>query len=121
MPGLGTNTCIRDTVKILNDYKYVYEFDLKQFFPSVLVSDVTAYLANQGTDNQINGWIDQINRSTPIFSSELLLEETTSFKNHIDKQIEEDYIDMEDPAFEQLKYLPYEEMMKEDGYTDVRL
>lgn len=121
MPGLGTNTCIRDTVKILNDYKYVFEFDLKQFFPSVIITDVTNYLKAQGTDMEIYKWIDQINRSTPIFSSELLLEETTSFKNHIDKQIEEDYIDMEDPAFEQLKYLPYEEMMKEDGYTDVRL
>lgn len=121
MPGRGTNTCIRDTVKILNDYKYIYEFDLKQFFPSVVVSDVTNYLINEGTDSTIYRWIDQINRSTPIYQNELKLEETTSFKNHLDKQIEEDKVDLDDPCFEQLKYIPWEEMMKEDGYTDVRL
>lgn len=121
LPGRGTNTCIRDTVKILTEYKYVYEFDLKKFFESVLVSDVTNYLFNQGVDAEICRWLDQINRATPIFKEEKKIEETSSFKNHLDKQIEEDYIDLEDPVFEQLKHIPYKEMMKEDGYTDVRL
>lgn len=121
LPGRGTNTCIRDTVKILTEYKYVYEFDLKKFFESVLVSDVTNYLMNQGVDSEIYRWVDQINRATPIFKGEKKLEETSSFKSHLDKQIEEDYIDLNDPVFEQLKNIPYEEMMKEDGYKDVRL
>lgn len=121
MPDRGTNTCIRETVKILTEYKYVYEFDLKKFFESVVVSEVSEYLKNQGVDAQIWRWIDQINRATPIFKGERKLEETSSFKDHLEKQIEEEYIDLDDPVFEQLKYIPYEEMMKEDGYTDVRL
>jgi hypothetical protein len=47
------------------------------------------------------------------------LEETSTFRYHLTKEEEEP--DLSHPAFEQLQFLPWKEMMQEDGYTDVRL
>lgn len=35
--------------------------------------------------------------------------------------MKKDEIDWNNPAYEQLKFIPWEDMMREDGYTDVRL
>ena len=121
LPQKGTNTCITEVVKMLGENKYVYEFDFKQFFPSVDISEVTEFLKSRNVPNDIVRWIDQINRSTPALPKEKKLEETSSFRYHLSKEQPEEEIDFNHPAFNMLKILPFREMMAEDGYTDVRL
>lgn len=47
IPGKGTNTAIPELFRI-TEYKYVYEFDLKQFFDNVNTIKVAQYLMSLG-------------------------------------------------------------------------
>jgi len=44
MPGRGTMTAWKEILETLPKYRYVYEIDLKNFFPSVNVYEVIKIL-----------------------------------------------------------------------------
>jgi hypothetical protein len=63
-PGRGVVTAWQD-LKHLRDYPWIYEFDLKQFFPSVNVSAVIDSLKGNGLPECVANWIFDMSLSYP--------------------------------------------------------
>lgn len=63
-PGRGVVTAWQDLQR-LHEYDNIYEFDLKQFFPSVNISAVTNLLKELGTPEGICNWMFDLSLSYP--------------------------------------------------------
>jgi len=48
MPNVGTNTALSQFANDIPQAKYVYEFDIRQFFPTVNIVEVLKFLAARG-------------------------------------------------------------------------
>jgi hypothetical protein len=48
MPEVGTNTALSQFAYEIPEAKYVYEFDIRQFFPNVNIVEVLKMLAERG-------------------------------------------------------------------------
>ena len=92
VPNKGTLTAWRELSKMIN-MKYIYEFDLKQFFPSVPVNEVTKKLLNLGIPKTTVYWLENLNRCNPELPN----------KHHLDESryilAEQDQIDIKQGTF----------------------
>lgn len=77
-PGRGTMTAWMSVLQSIHKYKYVYEIDLKQCFPSISVVKVTETLANLGVPLGTCYHLENINRCKPILPNgeEIRLDES---------------------------------------------
>lgn len=57
------------------DSRNIYEFDLKQFFPSVQITSVSEVLRKMNTPKWFVEYIENINKSKPKLTSEDLVDE----------------------------------------------
>jgi retron-type reverse transcriptase len=63
----------------------VYEFDLKQFFPSVNILRIAGVLRDLGVPKDFVDYIFEINQSYPTLPKDKLMDETDSIKKAIFK------------------------------------
>jgi hypothetical protein len=77
IPNRGCLTAWKEILqsKIL-DHKYIYECDLKQFFPTVSIKDISRRLADLGMPKWEIDWVEDLNKSQPILSHECKLDES---------------------------------------------
>lgn len=81
IPGRGTGTAWRALLKLVNKHKYIYEADLKQFFPSVNTEAITKSLITKvGMPKKLAEMFEQINQRSPELPQEELLDESV-FQN----------------------------------------
>lgn len=78
MSGRGTNTAWSEVVTKVLDKKYIYEFDLKQFFPSVSHNLVEEALRSYEVPAHLISWFGNINRCTVSLPKEKKLDETVA-------------------------------------------
>jgi hypothetical protein len=103
-------------------HKYIYEFDIKQFFPNVDIDEVTNLLQQRGVPKGITYYLENINRQAPILPEEEKLNEKVAhdrYKCHT--QIRNGQYDPTSTIYEEINKLgpvAYE-LMKEDGYTNI--
>lgn len=74
--GRGTLTAWIQLFKDILPLKYIYECDLKQFFPSIQHRKIILNLMMNGVPETWMRWIDAINCATPILPKKELLDET---------------------------------------------
>lgn len=79
-PGRGTLTAWKDWLLKVRKAKNIYEFDFKQFFPSVRATDVSEYLEYRGVPENVCIWLNKINRVLPILPKVKELDETYTEK-----------------------------------------
>lgn len=75
-PGKGTLTAWLDILKNIGNYKYVFEFDYKQFFPSIAVNKISEVLKEEGIPEHIVDRIEKINECQPKLQEKDLINET---------------------------------------------
>jgi hypothetical protein len=76
MPGKGTMTAWRDILECLPKYKFIYEIDLKNFFPSVNVHHVLDMLKAKECPKEITDWLLELAKAIPKFPTEKLVDES---------------------------------------------
>jgi len=72
----GTLTAWREVMKKVINSKYVYECDLKQFFPSVKHEMIVLYMMMLRIPERVIRWVDNLNCSIPILPKIKLLDES---------------------------------------------
>lgn len=65
LPGRGTLSAWEMLLNKIQKYKYIYEIDLKQCFPSIRGEYISDELENLGVPEEYINYIEMINRSTP--------------------------------------------------------
>jgi hypothetical protein len=107
--------------------KYIYEFDLKNFFGSVNVNKITEILINMGIPKKTCYDIENLNRCLPKLPKELLLDESAIER----RRQEEDDIkygreDLRHSMYKSIMEFHREspdllrQFMKEDGCTSIQ-
>lgn len=118
-PGKGTKSAIKDLVEKVLPAKYIYEFDLKQFFPSVDVEEVTSKLISLGVPKSYSYWLENVNRCSPkLPSTHLLNEDRTTKRIQMQNDLKKGYADFSSPLFDCVREMDKEElrtMVLEDG------
>jgi len=74
-PGRGTYTAWLDLLSKIHKYKYVYEVDLKQCFPTINMNWILDELKRVGMPVFARNFFRQVNYSTPILPKEKKLDE----------------------------------------------
>lgn len=75
IPGRGSLSAWKEMFSEgLLDKPFIYECDLKQFFPSVKLWSINQALLGQGVPKWVVDWIDKINSRLPKLPQEVLLE-----------------------------------------------
>ena len=82
--GRGTMTAWREIMNKVIQSNYIFECDLKQFFPSIKHSVLLWRMIECGIPSYIREWIDGINCSTPILPKRKLLDETLTLDKEKD-------------------------------------
>jgi hypothetical protein len=77
-PGKGTLTAWLDILKTIGNYKYVYEFDYKQFFPSLAINKISEVLREEGIPEDIVNRIEKINECQPKLQDTDLVNESAT-------------------------------------------
>lgn len=77
-PGKGTLTAWKEILAKVINKQNIYEFDLKQFFPSVDIGQIHRQLMWAGVPYDICRWLYQLCSSQPILPKKLLLPEDDS-------------------------------------------
>jgi hypothetical protein len=67
------------------DKHHIYEFDLKQFFPSVHVNEISETLIRLGMPKQWVYWLENIHRNSPELPKKQLLNEEQFIMSEKDK------------------------------------
>lgn len=122
LPKRGTLTAWKAMILQVIKHKYIYEFDIKQFFPNVDIDEVTNLLQQRGVPKGITYYLENINRQAPILPEEEKLDEKVAhdrYKCHT--QIRNGQYDPTSTIYEEINKLgpvAYE-LMKEDGYTNI--
>lgn len=126
-PGKGTKTAWEEIIKKVLKQKYIYEFDLKEFFPNVEINKVTEILEKAKVPKRIVYHLENINRCVPELPEKHLTNEsilkdrykvhTTLKKGEIDPTLSiwqglQDFIDANGEEI-------LLQCMKEDGYDDM--
>jgi len=86
IPGRGTLTAWREIFQKVLQAPFIYECDLKQFFPSVHVNRITECLFDLGLPKKMGYWLENINRCNPILPVERKLDESRYEMSEQDKQ-----------------------------------
>jgi hypothetical protein len=81
IPGRGCMTAWKDVMQNVVASAWIYECDLKQFFPSVQVKNCINLLDRLGVPLGTTMWLQRINYSEPILPKELKLNEDMSRTN----------------------------------------
>jgi hypothetical protein len=76
VPGRGTLTAWRGILDKVINKDFIYECDLKQFFPSVNVNYITTKLIEYGIPKEVCYYLENINRCQPRFPSYHKLDES---------------------------------------------
>lgn len=108
LPGKGTGTAWQEVIKRVLDSKFIYEFDLKQFFPSTSHAYVLEMLERFKVPPRVIAWLGAINETMPTFPKEEKLDESL-----VKDSVSKDYA-----ILKELGELALE-TMKLDGYTDL--
>lgn len=77
-PFKGTLTAWVEVLKLVNRYKYIYEFDYKSFFPNLDVHAISHVLRCHNVSEEWVDLIERLNNSTPKLPSDLKLDEAES-------------------------------------------
>jgi len=75
IPGRGTMTAWKDIFTRAVHKNFLFETDLKQFFPSVNTYRVSSAMESWGMPEWVSSWLYNININTPEFPSEIKVEE----------------------------------------------
>jgi len=76
IPGHGTGTALTEFIERLRVSNYIYEFDFKQFFPSVTPAVVSKKLKDiLKMPPELHTWISKINLTIPEIPEEVKLQE----------------------------------------------
>jgi len=75
VPGRGTLTAWKEIFAKVVDSRFIYECDLKQFFPSIKLSKIDEALASLGMPDRTLNWLSNLNSVQPILPNEKLLDE----------------------------------------------
>jgi hypothetical protein len=78
--GRGTMTAWREVMNKIIEKKFIYECDLKQFFPSISHAVLDYRLFMTGMPKNISNWIDRVNQSTPFLPKKRLLDESNTIR-----------------------------------------
>ena len=105
--------------------KNLYEFDLKEFFPSVNIETVTSILQEYKVPKGLSYFIENINRVTPQLPEDRKLDETViedRYKVHT--SLKAGVYDPSQSIYEELKHPNFspeliKELMEEDGEENV--
>jgi len=76
IPRRGTLTAWKEIVNKVLDADYIYECDLKQFFPSIHVDYISNALLTSGMPEGIVRWIENINSNQPVLPDVRKLDES---------------------------------------------
>jgi hypothetical protein len=76
LPGKGTTSAWKEIIKKVLNKRYIYEFDLKQFFPSVNPNAVERLLVEGKVEGKIVAYLNNIIRCHPIVPKRERLDET---------------------------------------------
>jgi len=74
-PGRGTLTAWVEILKSIGNYKYVFEFDYKQFFPSIAINKISEVLRNEGIPEDVVSRLERINECQPKLQDKDLINE----------------------------------------------
>lgn len=64
IPGKGTTTAWKDLLNKVDNYKYIYEIDLKQCFPNIQGEWITYELGKMGVPEEYVNYLEGLNHST---------------------------------------------------------
>lgn len=104
--------------------RYVYEFDLKQFFPSVDIDEVTNILQEKGIPKGITYYLENINRNVPeLPKDEKLDEKELKDRYKVHTSIKSGTLDPTTSMFDEIRKIGnpelIQQMMKEDGEDNI--
>lgn len=85
IPGKGTLTAWREIFDKVINSDFIYECDLKQFFPSVNVAKISDILIELGVPKRTVYWIENVNRVNPKLPDNLELDESKVIMSEQDK------------------------------------
>lgn len=123
LPGKGALTAWKELITKALKYDYIYEFDLKQFFPSVDVEKVTEILQKKKVPKWYTYMLENINRTIPKLPKELKLDESQFLSQYkLESNIRQGIFDTSDSVVEVLRRFPREEveqLVKEDGESNL--
>lgn len=106
LPGKGTKTAAKEYVKKILPSKFVYEFDLKQFFPSVPIETVTKLLREEGVIEEEAKWLEEVNKTQPRLAEETKLDESRVIKRQrIQKDLAQGWASPDSPIYDEVRAL----------------
>lgn len=76
IPGRGTLTAWREVLSKVIKAEYIWETDLRGFFPNVKSTRITEVLLEAGIPKKIAYWLENINRKAPHLPDKLYLDES---------------------------------------------
>jgi hypothetical protein len=80
IPTRGTLSAWMDLLNKINKYDYIYEFDLKQFFPSVNNLEIRKILRSLNVPTDFANYLTEMNKSQPELPKKTLLDESKTFR-----------------------------------------
>jgi hypothetical protein len=84
LPNKGVMTAWREILEACQEYDYIYETDLKNFFPSVSVHRVIEIMKEKyQAPSEVTNWLLELSKSVPSFPKEKLLDESKFDKSNI--------------------------------------
>lgn len=120
MPRKGSTTAWREILLKVRKARYIYEFDINQFFPNVDINLVSDLLIEKGVPKWLVYHLENINRCAPKLPEKHLLDETVAINRY---KLHTEFQGNPDPnsvMFNEVQYVPdIEQYMKEDGYDNV--
>jgi hypothetical protein len=106
IPGRGCLTAWREVFKKIIGNNYIYECDLKQFFPSVHVNTISEVLEKYRLPKRIMYWLENINRCLPEFPLEQKLDESKYIMTAQDQEdIKKGYFRWESKLYDPIRHL----------------
>lgn len=106
IPGRGCLTAWREVFKKVIENNFIYECDLKQFFPSVHVNTISEVLESYGMPKRVMYWLENINRCLPEFPLEEKLDESKYKMTAQDqKDIANGYFRWESKLYDPVRHL----------------
>lgn len=122
LPRKGALTAWKELIEKSLKARYIYEFDLRQFFPSVDVDKVTTMLQGMKIPKWYTFWLENINRTAPVLPKEEKLDESRVHdKYKVHSQIRQGVYDPTASIYDEINKLGpiAHTLMKEDGYDNI--
>jgi len=96
LPGKGTLTAWIEVLKKCDQYSYIYEYDLRNYFEEIDLSMLKIYLKLFKIPHNWVNWIHSLNSCTPKLPSEPLMSETSVHRKALDREGQDFFTRMDD-------------------------